>query len=148
MILLERLRCFLPACWAGALLSLALMVGPAAFGLLERADAGRVLGRIFLQEAWLSLLLGVLLLGLERVLAQREAERGLGSVLSTEMMLVLGALFCTVAGYFGVQQFMAAARSGQASLSFGQLHAISVVFFGLKILLLTVLAWRGARPSP
>ena len=147
MILLERLRCLLPACWAGALLSLALMAGPAAFGLLERGDAGRVMGRIFLQEAWLSLSLGVILLGLERVRAQRDAEQGLGSVLSAEMMLVLGALFCTAAGYFGSQPFMAAARIGQGGLSFGQVHAISAAFFGLKILLLTVLAWRGARPS-
>jgi len=63
------------------------------------------------------------------------------------MMLALGALFCTVAGYFALQPMMAAARAGQGPLSFGQLHAVSAVFYGLKLLLVLVLAWRAAGPG-
>ena len=140
---LERLRRLLPACWVGALLCLAMIAVPASFALLDRADAGRVVGQIFLQEAWLSLVLGLLLLVLERL----RARRGLHPVLSTEMLLSLGTMFCTLAGYFAVQPFMPAARSGHFALSFGQLHATSAMFFGAKILLLGVLAWRGAAPS-
>jgi len=139
---LERLRRLLPACWAGALLCLALIAAPAIFALLERADAGRVVGRIFLQEAWLSLVLGLVLLVLERV----RARRGLNPVLSAEILLTLGTVFCTLAGYFAVQSLMTAAKAGQSALSFGQLHAISAAFFGAKILLLGALAWRGAGP--
>jgi len=140
---LERLRRLLPACWVGALLCLAMIAAPASFALLDRAVAGRVVGQIFLQEAWLSLVLGLLLLMLERL----RARRGLQPVLSTEMLLTLGTMFCTLVGYFAVQPFMPAARSGHSALSFGQLHATSAMFFGVKILLLGVLSWRSAAPG-
>ena len=140
---LERLRRLLPGCWAGALLCLALIAAPAIFALLERADAGRVVSRIFLHEAWLSLVLGLVLLALERL----RASRGLNSALSAEILLTLGTMFCTLAGYFAVQPFMTAARAGQSALSVGHLHAMSALFFGAKILLLGALAWRGAGPN-
>jgi hypothetical protein len=146
----ERLRRLLPALWAGVLLGIAAIAAPAAFATLERADAGRLVGRIFLQEAWLSLLLAVLLLSIERARARQAAEAGRGSVLSTEMLLLLGTMFCTVAGYFVIQPMMPAARAGQGPLSFGQLHAISSVFYGAKLLLVAALAWRatGAAVNP
>ena len=104
----EHLRRLLPGLWAGVLLCIAAIAAPAVFAQLERADAGRVVGRIFVQEAWLSLALGALLLVIERARAQRAAEAGTGSILSTEMLLVLGAVFCTVAGYFALQPMMPA----------------------------------------
>ena len=63
------------------------------------------------------------------------------------MLLLLGTLFCTVAGYFGIQTMLPAARSGQGALTFGQLHLVSTLFFGLKIVLLAVLAWRSVQPA-
>jgi len=143
----EHLRRLLPGLWAGVLLCIAAIAAPAVFAQLERADAGRVVGRIFVQEAWLSLALGALLLVIERARAQRAAEAGTGSILSTEMLLVLGAVFCTVAGYFALQPMMPAARAGQGPLSFGQLHALSSAFYAVKVLLLLALAWRAARPA-
>ncbi len=142
----EHLRRLLPGLWAGVLLCIAAIAAPAVFAQLERADAGRVVGRIFVQEAWLSLALGALLLVIERARAQRAAEAGTGSILSTEMLLVLGAVFCTVAGYFALQPMMPAARAGQGPLSFGQLHALSSAFYAVKVLLLLALAWRAAKP--
>ena len=143
----ERLRRLLPGLWAGVLVCIAAIAAPAVFSQLERADAGRVVGRIFVQEAWLSLALGALLLVLERGRARLAAEAGAGSVLSAEMMLALGALFCTVAGYFALQPMMPAARAGQGPLSFGQLHAVSSVLYAVKVLLLALLAWRAAKPA-
>jgi len=145
--MVERLRRLLPGLWAGVLLCIAAIAAPAVFALLERTDAGRVVGRMFVQEAWLSLVLGALLLVVERSRARLAAEAGTGSVLSTEMLLVLGAVFCTVAGYFALQPLMPAARAGQGPLSFGQLHAVSSAFYAAKVLLLLVLAWRAARPA-
>ena len=65
-------------------------------------------------------------------------------VLSAETLLLLGTLFCTVAGYFAVQPLMAAARAGQGGLSFGLLHAVSGGFYALKTLLVIALAWRAS----
>ena len=143
---LARWAQWLAGLWAGALLCIALLAAPAAFAVLPSGDAGRVAGRMFAQEAYLSLLLVVLLIVFECKRAQADAMAGRGSVLSTNILLLMGALFCTVAGYFAVQPMMAAARAGQGIWSFGALHAASAGFFGLKALLVGVLAWRaGSR---
>jgi hypothetical protein len=144
-MLRQRLRLLLPALWAGLLLCIALLATPAAFAVLPAADAGRVVARVFAQEAPLSLGLGLVMLMLERQAAQQAAERGQGSVFSADMMLALGTLFCTVAGYYALQPMMAAARAGQGSRSFGELHAVSLGLFVLKGLLVMALAWRRSR---
>jgi hypothetical protein len=139
----ERARRLLPGVWAGFLLCVAAVATPAAFAVLVQADAGRVAGRILAQEATVSLVLGVVLLVLERARARRAAVAGQGSQFSTGMVLALGTVFCTVLGYFAVQTQLPAARLGQGALSFGQLHAVSALFFGVKGLLVLALAWRG-----
>jgi hypothetical protein len=141
---LTRARALLPALWAGWMLCVALLATPAAFAMLDRAEAGRVVGRMLSQEAYTALALGVLLLVLERLAARRRAVQGSGSQFSAGMALALGTLFCTVAGYFAVQPMMEAARAGQGALSFGQLHAVSAGFFVVKGLLVLALAWRGS----
>jgi Domain of unknown function (DUF4149) len=144
---LDRWRLLLPGLWAGALLCVALLATPAPFALLPPADAGRVAGRMLAQEAYASLAIGIALLLLERLAARRGVAAGTGSQFSTGMVLALGAVFCTVAGYFAVQPMMAAARAGQGTLSFGQLHAVSAAFYGLKVVLVAALAWRAAAPA-
>lgn len=147
---MERWRRLLPGLWAGLLLCVALIAAPAPFATLQPADAGRVVSRIFVQEAWISLVLALVLLFIERRRARDAADAGRGSVFSTEMLLVLGTVFCTVAGYFGIQPLLPAARAGHGAFSFGQLHAASAAFFALKAGLVLVLAWRAAwaRPAP
>ncbi len=143
LLLLQRL---LPALWAGVLVCIALLATPAPFATLDKADAGRVVAHIFLREAWLSLAVGALLLMLTRREAAERAEAGQGSQFSAEMVLVLGAIFCTVVGYFGLQPLIAAAKLGQPTpLSFGQLHGLSFGLFGLKIALVGGLAVRAAK---
>ena len=143
---LARWAQWLAGLWAGVLLCIAGLAAPAAFAVLPSADAGRVVGRLFAQEAYLSLLLMVLLFAFERKRAMAAAQAGRGSVLSPNILLLMGALFCNVAGYFAVQPMMAAARAGQGAWSFGALHAASAGFFALKALLVCVLAWRmGSR---
>ena len=124
---------------------LAAMAAPAAFATLGVADAGRVAGRLFAQEAYLSLALAIALLFIER---RRQRDAATGAVFSANVLILLGTLFCTVAGYFAIQPMMAAARAGQGAWSFGALHAASSVLFVLKGLLVLALAWRstsGAR---
>ncbi len=141
---LLRLQRLLPGLWAGGLLCLAALATPSAFALLPAADAGRVAGRMLGVEAYASLLLGVLLLGLERLSARQAADSGAGPQFSLGLMLTGLALFCTVAGHFGLQPQMAAARAGQGPWTFGQLHAASAVFYGVKLLCVLALAWRAA----
>jgi hypothetical protein len=150
---LTRWRRLLPALWAGGLLCVALLSTPTLFAMLAAADAGRVAGRMLAQEAYSSLALGIVILVLERLAARRASAMGAGPQFTTGMALALGALFCTVAGYFAVQPMMVAARAGQGSLGFMQLHAISAAFYVLKTCLVLVMAWRatglagGVRPS-
>lgn len=144
---LDHLARLLPGLWAGLLLCVAFVATPAPFATLATADAGRVVARIFSVEAPLSLLAGGLLLvwARRRAAAQVEAGSAGASQFSLDMMLALGAVFCTVAGYYGLQPAMAAARAGNSALSFGQWHAVSLGLFALKGLMVLVLAWRAAR---
>jgi Domain of unknown function (DUF4149) len=141
----DQLMRLVPGVWAGLLLCVALIATPAPFATLAVQDAGRVVGWIFAREAPISLALGLVLLIWERRSARSRADQGQGSQLSADMLLALGAIFCTVAGYYGLQPLMAAARAGQEGLTFGQLHAASLGLFGLKLLLVFVLAWRSAQ---
>jgi len=140
-----RIAALLAGLWAGTVLAIGLIGAPAGFAVLPApAEAGRVAGRMFAVEAPLSLALAVVIFLLERRRARDEAEAGRGSQFNANMLLALGALFCTVAGYYAIQPMMAAARAGQGAWSFGALHAASTVFFGLKGLLVLALAWRLA----
>jgi hypothetical protein len=93
------------------------------------------------------LVLGALLLVLERFGTRRAASQEHGMQFTPAMLLTLGALFCTVAGYFALQPLMAAAKAGQGAFSFGQLHALSAAFYLIKLALVLTLAWRAARQS-
>ncbi len=128
--------------WAGLIFGIAAIGAPAGFASLVPEAAGRVAGRMFMQEAYLSLVVSVLMLLMVRHLARINSEAGRGSVFSTDIVLVLGTLFCTMLGYFAVQPMMTAARAGQGMWSFGALHGVSAVLFGLKGLFTLSLAWR------
>ena len=144
----HRLAALLAGMWAGILVCIGALAAPAAFALLARPDAGRFVGRLFEQEAYLSLALAVVLLIVERGRRSGQpGEPGQPSLFSANLMLLLGTLFCTVAGHFALLPMMDAARAGQGSLSFGALHGISAGFFVLKGLLVLALAWRLAAAA-
>lgn len=142
----ERLRRLLPGIWFGLLLAIAAIATPAASGALDRVSFGSVARAIFAREAPASMVLGMALLIIERRDAlARHLASGV-SQFSAEMVLAIVALFCTVAGYYGLLPMMEQARAGGAtSLTFLQLHAISLGFFGVKALAVLALAWRAAR---
>lgn len=133
------------AAWAGVLICIAALAAPAAFATLATADAGRFVGRLLAQEAYVSLVVALLLFFMERRRAQHAADEGAGSVFSPEMLLLLGTIFCAVAGHFAIEPMMAAARLGQGAWSFGALHATSSAFFAAKGLLVLSLVWRFGR---
>ncbi len=139
---LRRLCAWIAGLWAGLLWGVGLIGAPAGFATTAPDTAGRIAGRMFAQEATLSLALAIVLFIILRRVARDAAESGEGSVFSANMLLVLGALFCTVFGYFALQPMMAAAKVGQGSLSFGALHGISAGLYMLKALLVSIAAWR------
>ena len=142
----RRAACLLGGVWAGLMAGIGFVAAPSLFALLARADAGRVAGRLFAAEANIGLAMGVVLLLIARRLAQAGAERG-ASRFSTEMILALAALFCTVAGHFGLQPMLEAARAGEGRASFAVLHGVSTAFFLVKLGLVAALAWRLGRPT-
>jgi hypothetical protein len=143
---LRRVACALAGVWAGLMAGIGFVAAPTLFAQLGRADAGRVAGRLFLTDAYLGLAFGAVLLLLARQVAKADAERG-GSRFSTEMILALAALFCIVAGHFGPQPMLEAARAGGGGASFAVLHGVASAFFVAKLALVAVLAWRLGRPG-
>ena len=147
MTSVARWATLLAGLWAGVLACIGALAAPAAFAVLASADAGRLVARMLLVEAYLSLAMVCVLFAIARTRSHRAAAAGMGSVFSTNLVLLLGTLFCTVAGHFAVQPMMAAARLGQGPWSFGALHAASGGFFVLKGLLVLALAWRFSTSS-
>lgn len=145
----RRAAAVLAAVWAGVILGVAAIGTPAGFALVPTDVAGRLAGFMLRREAYLSIAMSVVLFIIVRAQARDAARRREGSVMSTEVLLVMGALFCTVFGHFGLRSAMDAARAGEGMLSFGALHGVSVAFFGLKGLLVLALAWRltASRPA-
>jgi Domain of unknown function (DUF4149) len=145
---LLRLQSWLAAAWAGLILAVGGLAAPSLFAVLERSQAGLGAGRIFTNEARISLAVAVLLFVIERRrvrdLAEAQAHSGQPpSVMTGNLLLVLGALFLTVFGEFALHPLIEAAKAGQPTrLSFGALHGISASLFWLKAVLVISLSWR------
>jgi len=142
-----RLSSVMAALWLGGLLCVGLLAAPAAFAVLERPVAGRLVGALFAREAAASVVMGAVLMLLQRWRVRQADPAGPGSDLQGSqvdagLLLPAGAIFCSVLGYYALQPWIEQARAGGGPLSFGQLHAISVGFFALKTVLVGVLAWR------
>ncbi|MGM9479630.1 DUF4149 domain-containing protein [Roseateles sp. NT4] len=143
-----RLQALLAALWGGFLLCIAFVATPTAFAVLERAQAGAFVARVFAIEAQVSLALGLVLLMIERRITRDAVEAGgASSQFSAKLLLPVVALFCTIAGYYGLQPMMADAKAGHGVASFAALHGMSLAFFGVKGLAVLALAWISQQRS-
>jgi hypothetical protein len=143
-----RLQALLAALWGGLLLCIAFVATPSAFAVLERAQAGAYVARVFALEAQISLALGLVLMMIERRLTRDAVESGQAAPqFSMRLVLPVVALFCTIAGYYGLQPLMAEARAGTGVASFAALHGVSLAFFGVKGLAVLALAWISLRKT-
>lgn len=141
-----KLQALLAALWGGFLLCIAFVATPSAFAVLERAQAGAFVARVFAIEAQVSLALGLVLMMIERRLTRDATEAGQTvPQFSMRLLLPVIALFCTIAGYYGLQPLMAEARTGTGLASFAALHGLSLAFFGVKGLAVLALAWISQR---
>ena len=138
----RRIAAWLAGVWTGLIAAVGFVAAPVLFAVLPRADAGRVAARLFAIDAALGLAVGALLLVLTLHDARRNGEVG-GSRFSTEMLLVLAALFCIVAGHYAPQPMLASAAPGEGP-SFAVLHGVASAFFVARFVAVAVLAWRLA----
>ncbi len=141
----RRIGAWLAGAWLGETAAIGFIVAPTLFARLPQADAGRVLARLFELDATVGLAAGAVLAIVGLQLGQHLAERQASSRFGLELGLALAALGCVVVGYYALQPLMESARVGQGPLSFGALHAISMVFFVVRLVAVGVLAWRLSR---
>lgn len=144
---LPGLRTLLVTLWAGSLWAIGYLAAPTLFATLaDRTLAGTVAGSLFRVEAWLSVVCGLLLLGLF------YADRGFAKR-RTCLLLVVGMLVCLAVGYFGLQPFMAELKASAvanggvmddaARARFGMLHGVASVIYLLQSLLAVGLVLRS-----
>lgn len=139
---MHRLQSLVASAWAGLLITTGAVSAPSLFAVLDRNLAGMAAGRIFMVEAYISVVVAMVMFLLERYRLRNQAPTPGNSVMSTELLLVMGALFTTVLGHFALRPMLEAAKAGQGAWSFGALHATSSSLFLLKGLLVLALAWR------
>ncbi len=143
---LRRAAAWLAGVWVGLVAGVGFVAAPVLFASLPRADAGRAAARLFAVDATIGIAAGAVLLVLALQIARRGACHG-APRLSTEMLLVLAAIFSIVAGHYAIQPMMEAAARGDGGPSFAMLHGVATAFFLMKFVALAVLAWRFAGPA-
>ncbi len=160
MHFLPFLRRVVVTIWAGSLWTVGYLVAPVLFATLpERSLAGTIAGNMFRVETWLSIVCGVILLGLQvwpiRDAGRAEADGTLTEWLRTRKLLVgvvLAMLACTLIGYFVLQPAIAAIRdaTGPGGLQdaamrerFGLFHGLSSGLYLLQSLLALLLVWKA-----
>ncbi len=139
--LAERLAGWIAGLWTGVMVAIGFVAAPTLFAILPRSDAGRVAARLFEIDAYVGLAAAAVLLVMA-MRSPRALHRVATSRFSVELMLVLAALFCIVAGYFAVQPMLETARRGEGGPSFAVLHGVASAFFLVKVAATAVLAWR------
>ena len=141
---LLRFQAWLAATWTGVMLAVGGVAAPSLFMTLERELAGKAAGRIFTLEAKLSLAFAIVLFMIERRRVRDLAESGqTTTVMTGNLLIILGALFLAIFGEFVMHPMIEAAKAGQpVQLSFGALHGISSALYWLRAVLVGCLAWR------
>lgn len=129
------MRVLVATLWAGSLWTIGYLVAPALFSTLaDRVLAGTIAGQLFRIEAWVSVACAALLIA-SLIFGNAESRPPRQRRL---LFIILAMLFCTLAGYFGLQPFMAEVREAAGPggvmdsalrAKFGILHAASSAFY-------------------
>lgn len=139
---LNRVRLLISTAWVGSLWTIGYLVAPTLFKTLsDSALAGSIAGSLFQVEAWLSIICGLVLIGI--ALYQRQKLPS----------LVLGMMLCTVFGYFVLHPYMANLRATGLSdpdmkWEFGVLHGISSGIYLMQSILGAMLIFETLSPAP
>jgi len=138
-MILSKVRLLLIALWAGSLWTVGYVVAPTLFATLhDTALAGTIAGSMLRSEAWLSLVLGAVVLGLLATATDVTAQRR-----KLLMLLVVAMLGCVLVNYVGLWPVMAEARLAGDRSKFGMLHGISMVVYLAQSLMAGVLVVKN-----
>jgi hypothetical protein len=136
---MPRLAAILLTIWAGSLWTICAFVAPMLFATLERAQAGRMAGRLFGIEAWLGAGLALALMALG------TRSRALALRLSPPWLIAATAA-APLISELTLDPMMRAARAAGDAHSFALVHGISAVLFFASCLGALALVWRFNRP--
>lgn len=142
-----QLRVLIVTFWVGSMWTVGYLVAPTLFATLpERALAGNIAGSLFRIEAWVSIVCGLLLLGL--LVWDRHFEHRRFCLITVLLMLA-----CVTLGHFGLQPFMAELRESAAlnggvmddarRSRFGMLHGVASLFYLLQSAMAVALVLRA-----
>jgi hypothetical protein len=130
-MLVSKARLLAVTLWAGSLWTVGYLVAPTLFATLhDRVLAGTIAGSMLRTEAWLSMALAVVMVGLLAVSKDVTEQR------RKTLYVVAGAmLVCTLVNYLGLWPVMADAKLAGDRSTFGMLHGISMVVYLAQSLL-------------
>lgn len=144
---LPGLRLLLAALWAGSIWGVSYLAAPSAFAVLDNTQAGSVVGTMLTREAWLAIVLAVLLW----LLVARSSD--LDAIRKRWLnWTVFGMLACSLVVYLGLQPVMAAIRESaepagvRASPQWGTfmaLHGVSQLLYLIESVLGAVLVIKA-----
>jgi len=130
-MLVSKARLLAVTLWAGSLWTVGYLVAPTLFATLhDRVLAGTIAGSMLRTEAWLSMALAVVMVGLLAVSKDVTEQRR-----KTLFMVVGAMLVCTLVNYLGLWPVMADAKLAGDRSTFGMLHGISMVVYLAQSLL-------------
>jgi hypothetical protein len=145
--MIATVRLLLAALWAGSLWGVSYLAAPSAFAVLDSTLAGSVVGTMLTREAWLSMLLAVLL----AILVVRSTDLD-GRRRRWLWWCIGGMLLCSMIVYLGLQPVMAAIReaAGPAGVraspqwtTFATLHGVSQLCYLVESILGAVLVVKS-----
>lgn len=138
-MLVSKARLLAVTLWAGSLWTVGYLVAPTLFATLhDRVLAGTIAGSMLRTEAWLSMALTVVMVGLLTVSKDVTEQRR-----KTLYMVVGAMLVCTLVNYFGLWPVMADAKLAGDRSTFGMLHGISMVVYLAQSLLAVFLVVKN-----
>jgi len=144
---LANVRLLLAALWAGSVWGVSYLAAPSAFAVLDSTQAGSVVGMMLTREAWLSIVLALLLAVLAWRSADLDAKRR-----RWLFWCIGGMLACSLVVYLGLQPVMAAIResAGPAGVraspqwgTFAALHGVSQLCYLVESVLGAVLVVKS-----
>jgi hypothetical protein len=138
-VIAHRLAAVLLALWTGSLLTVCGLVAPTLFALLERSQAGRVAGRLFLCET----VIGVV--AVASILIARRAG-GFSLPRGTRVGIAVAAALPLVSQLI-LSPLMQAARSAGDMARFGALHGVSALLFAGACAAALFALWSFNRPA-
>jgi len=144
---IANLRLLLAALWAGSVWGVSYLAAPSAFAVLDSTQAGSVVGVMLTREAWLAIVLAVLLFVLVGRSTDLDAQRRRWLA-----WCIGGMLACSLAVYLGLQPVMAAIRdsAGPAGVraspqwgTFAALHGVSQLLYLVESVLGAILVVKS-----